>query len=181
MERLQIRPATLDDAADIARVHLGSWRESYADWLPSEVLASLDVDARRQMWASVLLNDNPPSAASVFVVEQVGRISGFLACSEQRSAELAAYGFDGEIGAIYILNEAQGRGAGRQLMAAGARALTARRKIGVSLWVLAENRKARAFYERLEGRMVGKRSEQTAQAMLTEVAYGWSDLALLTI
>jgi len=106
MGSLNIRPATARDAADIAQVHVVSWRETYAGLLPDHVLSSLDVAARRQMWASALSDRDTASATSAFVLEQTGRVVGFAACGDQRSPEMASAGYDGEIGAIYILNEA---------------------------------------------------------------------------
>ena len=40
MAVFNIRPATPADAAEIARVHVASWRETYAGVLPGAVLAS---------------------------------------------------------------------------------------------------------------------------------------------
>ena len=180
MGLLQVRPGAVDDAADIARVHVVSWRDTYMGLLPDEMLASLDVAVRRKMWASVLSDDDPRRAASVFVLEQADQIVGFAACGDQRSAELASEGFDGEVGAIYVLKQACGMGGGRLLMAASASALASHGYTGLGLWVLAENRAARAFYERLGGNLVGDRSELADQVVLTEVAYGWPELGCLT-
>jgi len=65
-------------------------------------------------------------------------------------------------------------------MSASTTALAARGRKGLSLWVLAENNEARGFYERLRGRVTGERSDRVAGVVLTEVAYGWTDLRLLT-
>src|SRR5665647_3595767 len=42
-----IRPATVSDARQIARVHIASWREAYADVIADVYLAHLDVDRSR--------------------------------------------------------------------------------------------------------------------------------------
>ena len=179
MVRFDIRPAAPRDAAGIARVHVASWRETYAGLLPEEMLASLDVDARRDMWLS-LLSGPSPSKTRAFVLEADGEVVGFGACDDQRSPEMDAAGYDGEIGAIYILNVARGCGSGRRLMQRMASFLSERGKKGVSVWVLADNRKARHFYEHLGGQITGQREDRRPQALLTEVAYGWPDLRLLT-
>ncbi|MGC1300809.1 MAG: GNAT family N-acetyltransferase [Caulobacteraceae bacterium] len=179
MTPLSIRAATVDDASDIARVHVASWRETYAGLLPEHMLAALDVDARRQMWASVLSDPDMQAATRVLVLETGGKVVGFGACGNQRSPQLKISGFDGEIGAIYILNEARGLGAGRKLMSSLAEILAAVGRGGVSLWVLVENQAARRFYERLGGKLLGERFERLPEAVLTEVAYGWPDLKTL--
>jgi hypothetical protein len=47
-----------------------------------------------------------------------------------------------------------------------------------SLWVLRENERARAFYERLSGVVVGEKKEKAAHGVLVERAYGWRDLRI---
>ena len=47
------------------------------------------------------------------------------------------------------------------------------------VWVLAENRSARRFYEALGARYVTERHVQIGGAFLPEVAYGWSDIGAL--
>src|SRR5665647_2352531 len=49
-----IRPATVSDARQIARVHIASWREAYADVIADVYLAHLDVAAREEEWRAVL-------------------------------------------------------------------------------------------------------------------------------
>ncbi len=176
MLSLDIRAANLDDAVGIARVHIACWRETYFGSLPSEMLAALDIDARANMWASAL--SDPANLVSV--LESAGEIVGFGACGEQRTPALRIAGYDSEIVAINMLRIAQGVGAGRTLMRHMAVWLAERGMKGVSLWVLAENQKARRFYERLGAEICGEREERLPQALLKEVAYGWLDVRALT-
>jgi len=109
------------------------------------------------------------------VVEQDGLIVGFASCAKQRTVELAAAGYAGEVAAIYVLRAAQGSGAGRLLMQATARRLIAEGYRSMALWVLAANAPARGFYEQLGGVVVAERVEGGD----AELAYGWRDLAVL--
>jgi ribosomal protein S18 acetylase RimI-like enzyme len=179
MSALTIRPATPSDADGIAHLHVTSWRETYEGMLPKEMLASMDVGSRRSIWTSVLSNASPTSANTALILEGNHQAVGFCAFGDQRSLELEAAGYDGEIGAIYILAAAQGFGGGQLLMNRAASLLSERGKKSVSVWVLSENQKARRFYERLGGRLVGEREERQPQMILAEVAYGWPDLAAL--
>ena len=54
----------------------------------------------------------------------------------------------GEIYAIYVAPERWGTGVGRALMTAARDALAAAGNAEIRLWVLAENARARRFYER---------------------------------
>src|ERR1700738_5194587 len=49
-----VRLATLDDAADIARVHVASWRTTYRDMLPDDFLASLNEEHYTERWKRVI-------------------------------------------------------------------------------------------------------------------------------
>ncbi len=49
---VEVRPATVDDASGIARVHVQSWREAYARQLPADLLAGLEEEPRAIRWAS---------------------------------------------------------------------------------------------------------------------------------
>ena len=45
--------------------------------------------------------------------------------------------------------------------------------------MLRENDKARRFYERLHGVVIGEKEERRPHGVLVEVAYGWPDLDVL--
>ncbi|MCJ2138679.1 GNAT family N-acetyltransferase [Methylobacterium sp. E-066] len=176
-EAVTIRPAGLDDAPAIAAIHVAAWQETYAGLLPAAMIAALTVEARLAAWTRIL--GDPDSGTVVQVAEGSAGPAGFGSCGAQRSAELAADGFDGEVSAIYVLGAAQRRGTGSALMAALAAHLTQSGHRAASLWVLHDNAMARRFYEHLGGVVVGERAERREQATLVEVAYGWRDLAAL--
>jgi hypothetical protein len=50
MTAFLIRPAHLDDAPGIARVHVDSWRTTYKGVIPDTILANLSYEARTQQW-----------------------------------------------------------------------------------------------------------------------------------
>jgi ribosomal protein S18 acetylase RimI-like enzyme len=178
VQGLEIRRAAAEDAEAIARVHLAAWRETYAGLLPAKMLARWDLEARSAMWARVLLGAEATSARTALVLERGGRLVGFGACGDQRAPALRAAGYDGEVDALYLLDEVKGRGAGRALMQGLAKLLAARGKSGLGLWVLRENLQARGFYERLGGLLAGARTDVRPEALLQEVAYGWRDLSV---
>jgi GNAT superfamily N-acetyltransferase len=75
---VSVRPATADDAGELARIQIDTWRTAYAEILPAAVLDSLDLDAATEAWAQAVTA--PPSAAHRVLValEQQWRV-GFLA------------------------------------------------------------------------------------------------------
>jgi len=173
------RAAGPADAAAIGRLHVASWRETYAGLLPASSLAALSAQSRSTMWQAVIEDPACFGGAAVFVAETGSAIAGFACCGNQRDPELADRGFGGEIGALYVLRTHQRLGVGRALMRMAARSLIERRYEGAALWVLETNRSARSFYETLGGMPAGAKIEEQGGATLREVAYGWSNLALL--
>lgn len=181
MVPLRIRKADLKDAEAIGALHVASWQETYRGILPDELLHGLSMEARSDMWRSVLAASSDAQQTIVLVAELNGRIVGFGACGAQRDENLRAQGFHAEIGAIYVLQAAQREGVGKSLMRLMAQSLLRSGRKAVSLWVLRENGRARAFYEALGGTLLGEKEDQLAGATLIEVGYGWSDVATLAM
>src|SRR5216684_1937696 len=124
-----VRPAVLEDAEAIARVHVASWRTTYRGLLPADFLASLGEEPYTDRWRRVIGG----RSSRVFVVEANGEIVGFASCGRERAGEI---GFAGELYAIYVLDSAQRHGHGRELVRAVAGALRAMRLKDMIVWVL---------------------------------------------
>ncbi len=167
-----VRPAVLDDAAAIARVHVASWRTTYRGLLPDDFLMSLSEEHYTERWTRVI----GEGSSRVFVTEEDGEIVGFASCGRERAGENS---FAGELYAIYVLDSAQRHGHGRELVRAAASALKDLKLIDMIVWVLRENAAARRFYERLGGIYVRSQPITIGSATLEEVSYGWRDADLI--
>ena len=165
-----IRPADLDDAAAIARVHVVSWRSTYRTLLPADFLESLTEAGYTDRWRRFISE----RSSRVFVVEDESNdIVGFASGGRERAGET---GYRGELYAIYLLESSQRRGYGRELVRAVVGGL---REMGLQdmiIWVLRDNRPARDFYERLGGVFVRAQPITIGSATLEEVSYGWPRL-----
>ena len=162
-----IRVATLQDAGAIARVHVESWRTTYAGIVPPEYLASLDVGQREVSWREWL-----PLDIDVFVAEVDGEVVGFVGGGAIREP---VEGFDAELFAIYLLRDAQRRGIGMALLKRLAGSLKARGYRSMMAWVLEDNSSGE-FYSRSGGVRVASKEMEVGGVMLPVVAYGWGDL-----
>ena len=165
-----VRPAELDDASAIARVHVATWRSAYRGLLPDDFLASLSETHYEERWRRTLGD----SSARIYVAENVDGVVGFASGGPERAGES---GYAGELYAIYVLEDAQARGHGRRLVQAVVGGL---REVGLEnmiVWVLRDNRSARAFYERLGGVYVRSQPITIGSAELEEVSYGWRSLS----
>lgn len=164
-----VRPAEIGDAAAIAAVHVDTWRTTYRGLLPPDFLASLDRAGYEQRWARTLTD----GSGRVYVAEDEGRIVGFASGGRERAGE---DGFSGELYAIYVLEESQGRGHGRRLVQAVVQGLRAMGLPNMIVWVLKDNSPARHFYERMGGVYVRMQPITIGSTLLQEVSYGWRSL-----
>jgi GNAT superfamily N-acetyltransferase len=171
----KVRAARCGDEAGIAQTHVESWRSTYAGIVPRSFLDGLSVEARQGTWRRQLCHPAPGYHA--FVAESdAAAIVGFADCGPERGGNPLC---DGELYAIYLLQQEQRRGTGRALVAAVTRALLDEGFHGMLLWVLEQNAVARPFYDRLGGAVLGSQRITIGGAELSEVAYGWPDLAAL--
>jgi GNAT superfamily N-acetyltransferase len=90
-------------------------------------------------------------AGSVFVADSGNGLVGFSICGPERSGHTV---YRGELYAIYVLEQYQGKGLGRQLFDAVRSRLVRDGFDSMLLWVLDRN-PACAFYERMGGSRVG--------------------------
>src|SRR5438477_11730233 len=164
-----VRPAELDDAAAIARVHVATWRSAYRGLLPDDFLASLSEAHYEERWRRTLGN----SSARIYVAENADGVVGFASGGQERAGES---GYAGELYAIYVLEEAQGHGHGRRLVQAVVSGLREMRLADMIVWVLRDNGSARGFYERLGGAYVRSQPISIGSAQLEEVSCGWESV-----
>src|SRR5690349_10499643 len=90
-----IRPATAEDAAELARIHTAAWEVAYAGLLPAETIEE-HAAQRGSAWSGILGG----SDHGTLVAEEDGRIVGFASVGPSRDDD-AAEG-EGELLAIYV-------------------------------------------------------------------------------
>jgi len=165
-----LRRAKPADSAAIARVHVETWRAAYAGLVPDAYLVSMTEAGQTSSWRQTLRQG---SGSNLVAEAPDGQVVGFGSCGRPRLGDLS---FQGEVYALYVAIDWQGKGFGRQLLGA---LFSALRGTGVSnayLWVLAGN-PARFFYESMGGTRIAERQESFAGTLLDEIAYGWRDLS----
>ena len=174
MHRVTIRKAELKDADDIARVRITGWRQSYVGMMPQALLDKLDIKADKKRVVEAM--SNPENQSCRFVTEVDGKVVGIAACGPKREAGNAGRA---EVYAIYLLDEAKGRGIGKALMQEMATALYAQGFTSLELGVLKENKAARAFYEGLGGKHVHEGAFKYDGFEMPDVVYEWKDIRTL--
>jgi ribosomal protein S18 acetylase RimI-like enzyme len=170
-----IRRARPEDAAAIARVHVESWRSTYAGLLPERLLLKLSSARHEARWWRHVLGRFRRSHF-VYVAEDPREgVVGFVSGGAARDRELE---YDGEVYALYVLDEFHESGIGSALFQRLSERLL--RECGPSMvvWVLSSN-PSRFFYERLGGKRIATRRDRMGGAEVEETAYGWVDIAQL--
>lgn len=172
MTATEIRKATLEDAVGIATVHVVAWRETYRGMVPDEFLDNLSVQRRTAQWVNSL-SDPENTYHRTFVAVVDGQIAGF---SNYGYSVDTASDFRGELFALYLLQSAQGRGIGGELIRAAVDGLREMNVDSMMVWVLKDN-PTRTFYEHFGGVYLREKPIEIGGARLMEVAYGWRELS----
>jgi GNAT superfamily N-acetyltransferase len=168
---MTIRSAQIKDAAGIAAVQVASWGTTYRGILPDDYLAGMSVEAGTKRWVENLAADG----ALNHVAEDESGIIGFVSGGKLREP---VGEFDAELWAIYLLEEKQGSGIGRQLVQTLADELLATGYRSMIVWVLQENR-AVNFYKRMGATAVTGKMITIGGVALPDLALGWNDLSKL--
>lgn len=144
-----VRKATIDDVDAIARVHYATHIETYKAKFPEGVIEANPPERRARMWARIISE----GLGDVWVAEVGAAEHGTVDKEGNRNPEIVGFAGTGpardvdpprdcELASIYLLAAHHGSGLGQALLDAA---------LGdgpASLWVLAENPRAIAFYRR---------------------------------
>ena len=185
-----IRAAQRPDADAIAAAHTSGWRVGYRGLFPDEYLDSDQfANDHAAMWCQWTWNGaNDDRGAHLFVAEQHGAVIGFGSVGPERDQPSCHIDADvvvatppiprGEVYAFYLHADAWGTGAAAPLLQTCQQALIESGFSSAVLWVLRDNPRARAFYEKMGWTPTGETEEWTdsrapihLQAPVTEFQY----------
>ncbi|MCA1565877.1 MAG: GNAT family N-acetyltransferase [Acidobacteria bacterium] len=174
MSNLQIanisfREATISDCFAVARVHVQSWKESFAGIVPQTFLDKMSVEKRAQAFEAGFSTDS----YKMYVAEVHGRgVVGFADFGESREP-VGAY--EGELYAIYLVPEFQRKGIGERLFNLGVDFFISDGKCSMYLLTLKASPYS-SFYEKMGGQVVGEKQVEIEGVMYDELVYGWNSL-----
>jgi RimJ/RimL family protein N-acetyltransferase len=140
---LRIRPASLADAAAIARLHLASYQAAYQEFLPAKFFSRLSAEDRKRRWQGSL--NDPRRRVLVAEDDDPPGLIGFAEVGPSRDDE--ARTGTGELMALHVMQPRWRQGVGRMLHDGAVATLADQSFQAATLWVLTANRRARAFYE----------------------------------
>jgi len=139
---MQIREALAKDAYEYAANHIACWKAAYKDIISDEYLENMSVEQMAERNRTIL---SDPGTFSYYYAELNDRMIGRLVigkCGDEDKSN------QGEIAAMYLLDEFWGRGYGREMMDYSLTELKRRGYGEVLIWVFESNDRARKFYEK---------------------------------
>lgn len=116
-------------------VHWQTWREAYDDLLPADFQETMTLEKCR------FFSQKYPE--NTLIAMDGKKVVGFISYGNYRDETIQA----GEIIALYVLKDYYGKGVSKQLMHAAFVALDQFSEI--YLWVLEDNKRAIAFYQKM--------------------------------
>lgn len=137
---LSVRAARVDDAAEMARVNVQSWRETYRGLMADDVLDDPELPRVRERFWSTILTDQRYRANRVVVAERGGDVIGIAMAAPTEGAD-ARWAM--RLYVLYVVAAEHGSGAGGALLDA-----VIDPHDSALLWVADPNPRAHAFYRK---------------------------------
>lgn len=139
---IQVRPATLRDAKQIAELHNATVRDAFKTIIPVDTpLPVVPLDKRQAHWREAIEYSEP----QVHVAIDEDRIVGFVGFD--RSRDKGTPQTMGEIWAIYVATSHWSKGVGLALWDAAREGLQEEGCSHVSVWIPIANDRAMRFFE----------------------------------
>ena len=195
---VELRPATVDDAAVLATIHVAAWRHAYRAVMPAEFLDGLDERTIADRWVDELARHDPGTAAATTPAPSTpappaptptaapapapatwlaiadGAVHAMTTVGPARGAARDA-GQGDPTGELWMLNAHpahHGSGAATALHGHALDLLRAQGHEQALLWVVDDNPRARRFYEREGWRADGvSKTDRIGGAEVAEVRY----------
>lgn len=169
-----IREYKKDDLYAVAKIHVDTWKSTYAHIISEEYLKNRTYESQKEKWFNRLF-DNKDTKEFMFVGEnENGELIGFSTGSlNDLDSE-----FDSTLYTLYIVKEYQNKGLGKLLMKTVASKLRELGAKNMGLSAFSEN-EACNFYKHLGGKQGKKNTVNIAGVNLIEVEYEWEDINYL--
>ena len=138
---VSVRHARVEDAAEMARVNVRSWRETYRGLMADHVLDDPDLPAARERFWTTMLSDPRYRANRVAVAENNdGEVIGIAMAGPSQGSESQ---WVTHLYVLYVVAAEHGTGAGAALLDA-----VVGPHDSAALWVADPNPRAQAFYQK---------------------------------
>src|SRR5579875_2781583 len=96
---LSVRTARPEDAADLARIYIESWQDTYAGVISHALLAAMSHKGHTARWQTAIKSAER-NCGAVLVVEDA--LHGIIGLTSLGVARDGGIGFDGEVYTLYV-------------------------------------------------------------------------------
>jgi GNAT superfamily N-acetyltransferase len=166
-----IRQARIDDSFEIAKVHVDCWRTTYKDIVPDEKLENMSYENSREKWES-FFKETSDMSNGILLAEYNKKVIGFCAGGRIRKRSKRTEGYEGEIKAVYILEEHQKNGVGKKIIAAYEEMFRKSSIFSYIIWVLKDN-PSKIFYRKLGGKLITTKTYDIGGKKLKGLCFGF--------
>jgi GNAT superfamily N-acetyltransferase len=170
MDLFKIRFAKIEDAEQLGRIHILTWKSTFVGIVSDEYLESLSLDKVTQRFSEQIQTPLPHSKILV-AVDHLDSAIGYSACGPNRLADSF---YTGEVQAFFVLQSWQGKGVGRKLLEESLLFLKRSEFESVIIWTFEANQSAKAFYRSNGGSLVLRRIREIAGRQTEEVGFGYN-------
>ncbi|TQN41911.1 ribosomal protein S18 acetylase RimI-like enzyme [Blastococcus colisei] len=146
---VSVRPALPQDADEIARIQVVTWRTAYRRALPEDVLDHWDAEAATASWASAITSPPTPGHGVLVALER-NTVVGFAAFGPAELTPGEApdpAGPTAELGTLLVEPRWGRRGHGSRLLAAVSDVARDGGAARLQVWLLEDDRVSQGFYE----------------------------------
>jgi GNAT superfamily N-acetyltransferase len=169
-----VRPALPEDAAEIARVQVVTWRTAYRSVLPAAVLDDWDSQGATDSWRAAVASPPTPGHGVLVALER-NSLVGFAAYGPAeltRGERTDPAGPTSELTTLLVEPRWGRRGHGSRLLAAVADLAQAGGAARLQVWLLEDDRVSAGFYESAGWAPDGwARTLDTGEAPLREIRW----------
>jgi ribosomal protein S18 acetylase RimI-like enzyme len=175
------REAIIPDLGGIIKVKVDTWKTTYRGIISEKYLERLSYEDKKENWKQRI--ENSTHGAKIYVAEtDHHEIVGFALATLEKFNPVIFLNqlekFVGELCAIYVLKDFQGKTIGTELVKLVVKYLIANNVRSMIVWVLKENPSHR-FYEKLGGKCIGEQTIEIGGKKYIEKAYGWENIELI--
>lgn len=150
---LVLRPPQPGDATALATIVVAGWRAAYRGILDAAFIDSPSFELERHEQWRAWLAPTKPATPGLIVADDSGTVVGWVRFGAPRQP--VADPTLGELWGLYVDPNRWGTSAATELMTCALREMSKLGYVEIRLWVLTENPRARAFYEKTGWRYTG--------------------------
>jgi len=145
MADVGVRAARADDAGEIGRLQVSTWRTAYPGAVPTHVLAGISDEQATEQWAAAIAS--PPSARHrVLVAYEQSWLVGFAALAPSDDDDADADASTVDFAPLIVEPRWGRRGHGSRLLAAAVEHARADGATTATTWLLVRDAASHAFF-----------------------------------